>query len=260
MVKPSRAFLGIAVFLFIFVALPVFSPFIFKTPAYAFLETPLSFSRAVAQTFLDLISFKKNADEKRSLERLAAHSENNRFKLRELETENARLAKLLDLRPAIEAGGFRRTFFARVIARSPSPWTRVILIDKGKRQGVRPNLLVLANETLVGKVIESGPSMSKVLLISDPNSRIGVLMQRTRHQGVLFGTSAGECRVKYLSLDAEIEPGDVVETVGFGGFFPKGLRIGTVVKSWKEPGQIYQVAQIRPFVDLTRLEEVVCVE
>ncbi|MBI3315793.1 MAG: rod shape-determining protein MreC [Candidatus Omnitrophica bacterium] len=259
MVKPSRTFIGIGIF---FLVLAVFSApvsLVLKGSAYSFLKAPLAFSKAITQTFVDLVYFKKNAGENRSLRRRAAQSEEARFRVRELELENERLAKLLEMKRT-QGLGVKRALFAQVIARSPSPLSRVVFIDKGRRQGVRPNLLVLSDQAVIGKVVETGPSMSKVVLISDPNSRVGVLMQRTRYQGVLFGTSGGECRVKYLSLDAGINPGDIVETMGYGGFFPKGLRVGTVVKTWKEPGQIYQVAQVKPFADLTRIEEVVCVE
>ena len=55
-----------------------------------------------------------------------------------------------------------------------------------------------------------------------------------------------------------VKAGDVVESAGFGGFFPKGLLVGRVRRAWKEPGQIYQVAEVDPATDLSRLEEVAC--
>jgi rod shape-determining protein MreC len=118
---------------------------------------------------------------------------------------------------------------------------------------------VLSDASLIGRIIETGPHVSKALLVTDPNSRVGGLIQRTRDQGILYGTFSGECRMKYLSLDAKLEPGDVVESAGYGGLFPKGLLIGTVQKVWKEPGQIYQVASVKPLQDLARIEEVACV-
>jgi rod shape-determining protein MreC len=120
------------------------------------------------------------------------------------------------------------------------------------------NQPVLSGRSLIGKIIEAGPGVSKVLLITDPNSKIGVIIQRTRQQGILYGTFAGECRIKYLSVDAEIKAGDTVESAGYGGYFPKALWVGAVARAWKEPGQIYQVAEIKPATDLSRVEEVVC--
>ncbi len=219
----------------------------------------MSFSRDVAKGALDLFYFRKNAEENKALKKVLSQSRVDRFQMEELSQENARLTKLLSLRKILPPS-VRRTIFSRVIARSPSSWNRVFLIDKGKRQGVRPNTLVLSELSLVGKIIEAGPAVSKVLLITDPNFRIGVLIQRTRQEGILFGTSRGECRMKYISMDTEVKAGDLIETAGFGGFFQKGLLVGKVTRVWKEPGQIYQVAEVKPLTDLSRIEEVSIIE
>ena len=66
--------------------------------------------------------------------------------------------------------------------------------------------------------------------------------------------------MKYISIDTKITAGDKVETAGFGGFFTKGIPVGTVERAWKEPGQIYQVAEVRPFMGLNRVEEVTLID
>ena len=201
--------------------------------------------------------FRSNAEELRSLKIHAANPKLENFKLQELTLENARLTQLLELR-RILPGDSGRAVFARVISRSPSAWNRIFLIDKGAQHGLRVNQPVLSDRSLVGKIIETGPAVSKVLLITDPNSKIGVIIQRTRQQGILYGTFSGECRIKYLSVDAEVKKDDIVESAGYGGFFPKGLLVGQVERVWKEPGQIYQVAEVRSSTDLSRVEEVAC--
>lgn len=178
-----------------------------------------------------------------------------KFQTQEVRVENERLTQLLDLKRAISQG-LGNVIYARVVARTPEAWNKVFLVDKGFEEKVSLNLPVFSSLALVGKIVEVGPHASKALLITDPDCKIAVLIQRTRHQGVLYGTTSGECRVKYLSVDAQIMPGDLVETAGLGGFFPKGVPVGRVVRVWKEPGQIYQVAQIKPLVDLNRIEEV----
>jgi rod shape-determining protein MreC len=150
--------------------------------------------------------------------------------------------------------------YARVLINAPLAWNKMLLLDKGVKDGVKLNKLALCDYALIGKVVEIGPSMSKVRLITDANSKIGVMIQRNRQQGILFGTASGQCKMKYLSLDADVKEGDIVETAGFNSFFPKGIRVGTVEKVWKEPGEIYQVALVQPSVNMTRLEEVGIVE
>ncbi|MGH7198910.1 MAG: rod shape-determining protein MreC [Candidatus Omnitrophota bacterium] len=259
MFRPTRPFLGVAVLLFFLTALPLSATAAVRGSVLSFLEAPISFSKNAAKFFVDLYYFRRNAEENLNLRRAVSQLRYDRFQVQELRGENERLTKLLNINKTLPTS-VKRSFICRVIGRSPSAWNRVLLIDKGARQGVRRNMIVLSDLSLVGKVVEAGSSVSKVLLITDPNSKIGVVIQRTRQEGVLFGTSSGECRVKYLSVDTEVKEGDVVETAGFGGFLPKGLLVGRVERVWKEPGQIYQVAKVRPLTDLSRIEEVLCLE
>lgn len=256
--KPSRAFFASVFVLFLLVAIPVSATDPLRQGVQSALKFPLVVSRGAVQFVLDLVHFRRNAGENVQLRRKMAESRNERFRVEEILLENERLTRLLEIRKAVPAS-VRRSVVARVLGRSISSWSRTFLLDKGSRDGLRPNMLVLSELSLIGRVAETGPSVSKALAINDPNSKIAVLVQRTRQEGVLFGTLSGECRVKYLSLDREVKPGDVVETAGFGSF-PKSVMVGKVEKVWKEPGQVYQVAVLRPFADLSRLEEVMCVE
>lgn len=259
MIKPTRAIFGIAVFVFTLAALPVPQTVALKSSVYSFLEQPIRASKNTGQAVVDFFLFRKNAEENRQLRKQLSDIRFAQIQNEELRRENERLTKLLEIRRVVPTRA-RKSVFARVIGRSPSAWSRVLLIDKGTRQGIRPNMLVLSESSLVGKVVEAGKSVSKVLLITDPNCKIGVLIQRTRQQGVLYGTSQGQSRVKYLSLETPLQEKDLVETAGLGGFYPKGIPVGEVRRAWKEPGQVYQVAEIRPMTDLSRVEEVVCVE
>lgn len=259
MLKPIRVFLGIGIFLLVLAAIPLSYTAEIKTTVYSFFRSPMLLFRDASELTTDLMHFKKNADENLKLKQTLAQKRFDALQMDELRLENARLTRLLDLKTVIPPTA-HHACFARVILRSSLGWNRVLLIDKGARQGVRINMLVLSEASLIGKVVETGPSISKVLLIDDPKSRIGVLIQRTRQGGLLFGTSSGECRMKYISVDSEVKAGDKIETAGFGGFFPKGIPVGTVERVWKEPGQIYQVAEVKPQMDLNRIEEVAAID
>ena len=255
--RPNRTFVFVCFLLVVLVVLPVSEAVRIKTSSYSILRNPIAFSRDLSQTLLDLVNFRRNADALRELKRSAGPRGSDAFHLREALLENQRLNNLLEMRRMLPAVA-TRAVYSRVIARSPGAWNRVLLIDKGTQQGIRVNMPVVSDTSLIGKIVETGPTVSKALLVTDPNSRVGALVQRTRDQGILYGTFSGECRMKYLSLEAKLEPGDVVESAGHGGFFPKGLLIGTVERVWKEPGQIYQVALIKPLTNLSRVEEVAC--
>lgn len=256
--RPNRAFIALVFFLVFLAAVPVVTAVRIRSSVYSLLKGPVWVSKGIAQLAYDLFHFERNAAENRTLRKTAAQAANVAFYKEEVFRENERLRKLLALKQAVPPT-VHETVFARVIGRSPSTWNRVFLLDRGRREGVRLNMLVLSDLALVGKIIEVGPSVSKALLVTDPSSRIGVLVQRTRSEGILYGVLSGGCRMKYIPPDARLKPGDVIETAGFGGFFPKGLVVGSITRVWKEPGQVYQVADVEPRADLNRLEEVTCV-
>jgi len=91
--------------------------------------------------------------------------------------------------------------------------------------------------------------------VTDPNCKIAVVLQRTRYQGILTALPPVNA-ASNIFASAKIQAGDEVETAGLGGFFPKGIPVGRISRVWKEPGQIYQVAQVELAVDLGQVEEV----
>jgi rod shape-determining protein MreC len=171
--------------------------------------------------------------------------------LQEAAQEAARLRSLL---------GFKeqsyRTVAARVIGRDPSHWFNTLLVDRGPVDGVRRNDPVVRSDGLVGHVIETSGSWARVLLILDPRSAVGVLVGRSRDAGVAEGQGQTILRVKYLSRDADIRPGDQVVTAGLGKIYPRGLPVGTVVGVSRTEGDLFQEALVRPGADLSHLEEV----
>ena len=259
MLKPFKTFLFFGIFLLLLSAVPLSLSNPIKAGVYSYLKSPASLAASFVQSARDLFNFRQLAEENKNLKKTLAEIRSEHFQKEEYFQENARLARLLNLK-LLFPPSVRRTVYARVIGRSSFEWNRALWLDRGARDGVQANRLVLSEQALIGKIIETGPAVSKVILISDPNCKIGVLIQRTRQHGILYGTASGECRVKYLSVDAEIKAGDVVETAGLEGFFPKGVMVGSVKRAWKEPGQIYQVAEILPAADLGRLEEAAIIE
>lgn len=261
MTKTSRAIFRIGVFFLVLAVLPLSVSSRLRSTLLAFLKTP-AFGTSPASDFIsELVYFRRNAEENRVLRETLSSLQSERFHARELSIENQRLARLLELKQGAPPQ-LKIKIAARVIARSPQGLDRVFIIDKGRRDGIHDGMLVLSELSVIGKIVESAAGSSKVLLMNDPGFRLGVLLQRTRQQGVLYGFSgsSGECRVKYLSQESEIKSGDGVETAGFGGFIPKALPVGTVKRTLKIPGQIYQTVVIQPFASLDRAEEVLCVE
>jgi len=148
---------------------------------------------------------------------------------------------------------------SEVIAYSPSAWFRTIVINKGRRDGVRKGMPVVIWEGVVGQVIRTSTGSSIILLIIDRNSSVDALVQRTRTRGILEGEGSPRCQLRYVSRTDEIQVGDRIVTSGLGGIFPKGLFMGTVVRVEKKEYGLFQEVEVNPSADFSRLEEVLVI-
>ena len=147
---------------------------------------------------------------------------------------------------------------ASVVARSIIPTQQTVLLDQGSRHGVTRDSVIVSAEGVVGRVIELHPASCLVMLLTDPDSRVAALVERSRETGVLVGRGLATCELIYLDVDAELAEGDRVLTAGLGGAFPKGLLLGTVVRVMRDARAGTSTAWVRPAARLSRLEEVLC--
>jgi rod shape-determining protein MreC len=151
-----------------------------------------------------------------------------------------------------------RTMAAQVIGWSGSEQSRSVYIDKGERDGLKPDMAVITAEGIVGKVLLVYRSTSLVLLINDHSSGVGALLDKTRLQGIVRGTPAGEVVIERVMSDESVPPGEQVLTSGGDRIFPKGLLIGRVTKV--TPGsEMFLNIHVRPAANLSKLEEVLVV-
>ena len=169
----------------------------------------------------------------------------------ELDRENERLRKLLGFAER-EDLSFKPV---EVIGNDASNWFSTVTIDKGSKDGIGSNMCVVTDRGIVGRVLNVQPLTARVLLLSDSNSRIGAIVQRTRAQGVVQGDDRGGCIMKYLDPMADVERGDLVVTSGDSLIFPKGLAIGEVTRVERGDGELLQLAQIKLSAELSQLEE-----
>jgi len=147
---------------------------------------------------------------------------------------------------------------AQVIGSSGSELSRAVYIDKGERDGMKPDMAVITADGIVGKVLRVYGSTSLVLLINDQTSGVGALLDKTRLQGILRGTPAGEVVLEKVMSDETVPVGEMVLTSGGDGIFPKGLLVGRVTKA--APGSdLFLNIRVRPAADLSKLEEVLVV-
>jgi rod shape-determining protein MreC len=163
---------------------------------------------------------------------------------RTLKSENESLRALLKMTPSP-----RVTFIsAPVIADASSGFVRGVIALAGRENGVVKGQAAMVGNGMVGRVQDVGERVSRVMLLTDINSRLPILIERTRDQAVLAGNNSDQPDVNYLPRDADIKVGDHVVTSGVGGAFPRGLPVGEVAEI--SEGKIY----VQPFADLGRLE------
>jgi rod shape-determining protein MreC len=202
----------------------------------------------------------------------------NYFYLRDVRRENQALRdeiqrmRLEQVRLEEDAGqarrlqallGFKEQFIqqtlpAQVISTTGSEFSRGIYIDKGAHDGVQADMPVITPDGIVGKVYRAYPTSSLVLLIHDPSSGAGVILEKSRLQGILRGNAGGETIVHNIMTDEQVQAGERVLTSGGDRIYPKGLPVG-VVSSVAPGADFFLTVRVKPAAQLNRLEEVLVI-
>jgi rod shape-determining protein MreC len=176
-------------------------------------------------------------------------------------SQDADQARRLQSLLAFKEQFISQTTAAQVIGGSGSEQSRLIYIDKGYNDGIRPDMAVITGDGVVGKILHADPAnrhVAQVLLIDDQSSGVGAILDKTRLQGILRGTPTGEVLLEKVMSDEAVPAGEQVLTSGGDGIFPKGLVVGRVTKV--TPGSdLFLNIRVRPAADLSRLEEVLVV-
>jgi rod shape-determining protein MreC len=203
----------------------------------------------------EYVALRHVREENRQLRRDLGLLQKQNADLRESAVAAQRLSGLLEFKEQFVP----QTVAARVIGRDSTNWYSGVILNKGDRDGIRPEMGVMTPAGVVGRVVKTGPFSSMVLLVSDPHNAITGIIQRSRDEGIVEGTSQGRARIKYLPLLATVRVGDTVVTSGLTGGFPRGIVMGAVLSIQKEEGELFQSAEITPEADLSKLEEVLVI-
>ena len=176
--------------------------------------------------------------------------------IKEYELENERLKKLLGYQTDNKLQGV--TVVASIIGRDPGNWFGTVTLNRGISDRVKVGCTVVSSDGLVGRVITVSNNTADVLLITDPRSGVGCILQASRTPGILEGVASGSgaLNLVHLPVAQDIKKGEVVMTSGIGSLYPKEIPIGEVESSYKEPSGLFKTAVVRPYVDFNRLEEV----
>lgn len=161
-----------------------------------------------------------------------------------LESKAARYEALLNVQvdPAI------RYVTGRIIGDSGGPFVDTLIVNVGRSEGAVSGQAVIDAEGLIGRIVSTGGDASRVLLLTDLNSRVPVTIEPGHHRAVLAGDNTAWPRLAYLPAAAAVTTGDRVVTSGHGGLMPPGLPVGVVVST--SDGFL----RVKTFADKDRLD------
>ena len=196
-------------------------------------------------------------------ERLNKENIELKERVRQLEIdgiENSQLRDMLNLTKKYETSN---AIVAEVISMDSSIWFDVFTINKGEKDGIKNNMTVLTPQGLVGKVTQTFSTTAQVTSILDVNNAVSARLTKT---GDLI-TTKGDMnlvdkrllKLKYVTSDVNLAEGDVVETSGMGGIYPKGIFIGTISKVEQDSKTMKTYAVLEPGVDFNKISEVLVI-
>jgi rod shape-determining protein MreC len=191
-------------------------------------------------------------DENERLRTRVAALEEENLQFREALVESGRLRRIAEMREGLEVP-MRPS---QVVGQDVSPWFHSVLIDRGRAEGVRSGMPVVTDRGVVGLVTATAPNASRTLLVLDAQSAVDGIVQRSRARGIVRGQGTDRLAFEFFVRGDDVQVGDVVITSGFGGVYPKGLRLGEVIEVHAEPTRLLHQAVLRPAVDFGRLEQV----
>ena len=147
-------------------------------------------------------------------------------RIADLESQNEKLQNLLGY--VEKAPLSSRPIAARVVGRSASHWWQQVTLNRGSNAGIKEGFIVKTDGGLVGSIQSVTPNTSRVLLISDLNSQVGVTVNRTSAKGVLRGNSSAEAVLEFYEKVPNVKVGDLISTSTYSRKFPSGVPVGRI--------------------------------
>lgn len=203
---------------------------------------------------------RENADLKLEVEELRQKLVDfDRFKRENEEINN--MLKFKNSHPELTLKG------ANVIGKVGENWFNILLLDVGEADGVHKNQYVINSQGLIGQVIETTASTSKVITIIDEKASIPIKISSTGEDGMLTGVSSNgsqsECKITYLPVDTKANVGDAVVTSNIlkneSSVMPQGILIGFIDRIEDEKPNLVKSAYIKPVVNFSRVEKVMVI-
>lgn len=221
-------------------------------PVQRILTAPITFVRNTYRRYVDLIGVR---DENAALRLRVAALEEEGLQLREALVATGALEQLAEMRAQLELP----MLATEVVGQDVSPWFRSVVLDRGRDHGLRAGMPLVTESGVVGLVTATTPHAARGMLILDRQSAVDGLVQRSRARGIVRGTGGAELELEFTGAPEDVQVGDLVITSGYGGTYPKGVRIGEVISVAQDAPYLVRHARVRPAAGFERLERVFAV-
>jgi rod shape-determining protein MreC len=167
--------------------------------------------------------------------------------------QNQRLKELLDTQRSLEL----QVQMARVIGVDLGAYRHRMMINLGARDGIRSGQPVIDAHGVVGQIIDVLPNSAMVMLVTDPDHAVPVMVQRTGLRTIAYGSRNGQqLTLPNIPMAADVHEGDKLLTSGLGGRFPQGFPVGEVTNVGPSASGMFLEAHAQPSADLDRADEV----
>ncbi len=231
-------------------------------PLQALLTHASSEAGSLVDSIRELEGLRENNE---ALEARIHDLEADRTKLDELKAENRQLRDALQFaRERVDLDLVGSSVVGRKVAEEPGSLIHTIRLDIGTSDGIASGMPVATSRGLVGQVDRAGNYWSDVRLVTDPASAVWGRIQRSRATGMVFGSTTGELRMRFIPQNSSpdeplVVEGDLIYTAGLSRRFPPLVLIGQVIEVYQSDERTHQEAVIRPSVDFGSLELVLVV-
>jgi len=187
-------------------------------------------------------------------ERLLTHARLQRYS--SLEAENARLRAMLEARNRVTD----EVRVAGIMSVSSNPFRHVLVIDKGRNDGVYDGQAMVDSDGVVGQVIETGLFSAQAVLISDPDHALPVEINRNGLRTIAVGTGEFDrLDLPFLPNNADVTLGDLLVTSGLGGAFPPGYPVAVIDSVIRIPQEPFAAVSARPAAELNQVREIMLI-
>lgn len=206
--------------------------------------------------YIDLINVREEND---NLKKELSKTKRDLILASEEQSELYRLRELLKLSPP-NGWSIQGT---RVLAgrMGSNAALATIVIDRGYLTGATPGTPAITQDGIVGRVFRAGPTTSTVLLLIDPGSRIAVVSQTNRVQGILVGSgTTTPLEMRFVSRNRSIKPGELLVTSGLDEAFPKGIPVAKVLNVTDSDMSPFQTVEATPLVTILNIEELLLLQ